>query len=126
MRLIKLALWILVTICMAYFITDFKIGNLTIKQRLDTFIKSEDGVKVRQNVTDWVNKNVSPNSEKSIPQTPITPKNSGAINKGNVEKKVDEDKTKITNTDESALTKILKEAPVDKATQETVKKFLDE
>lgn len=39
MKLIRLFLWICVTIVIAYFLTDLKIGGKTIKQNIDQFIQ---------------------------------------------------------------------------------------
>ncbi|MBX7148215.1 hypothetical protein K1X76_03955 [bacterium] len=112
MKLIKFLLWVAVTICMAYFITDFKIGDRTIKQRLDVFIRSEEGLKIRQDVTDWVNHNVSPSAKPSVAPPAVPP--------------AKQEDVQLTHSDESALTKIIKDAPLNKDDKDKIKQFLDE
>lgn len=40
-KLIKLFLWIVATLIIAYFLADFKIGGKTIKQRVDHFLQGD-------------------------------------------------------------------------------------
>lgn len=43
MRLIRLIFWVAATVILAYFMTDFKIGGRTVKERIDTFLHSDEG-----------------------------------------------------------------------------------
>lgn len=42
-KMIKFGFWIVATIIVAYFIADIKIGDQSVKTRLDNFVSSEKG-----------------------------------------------------------------------------------
>lgn len=45
MKAIKLLIWILVVVVVAYFMTDIKIGDKTIKKHIDTMLSTKKGVR---------------------------------------------------------------------------------
>lgn len=57
--MIKFIFWILITLTLAYFMTDIKIGEKTLKQAIDDVVKSESGLKIRQEAKGLLNKSLN-------------------------------------------------------------------
>ena len=48
MRLVKFVFWVATTVILAYFMTDFKVGGSTIKDRIDVVLRSDKGILAKE------------------------------------------------------------------------------
>ncbi len=56
MRLIRFIFWIAITVCLAYFITDYKVGDKTIKEHIDIYLASSSGLELKNRATNALDK----------------------------------------------------------------------
>jgi len=89
MGIIKLIFWFCVTVVLAYFMTDIKVGGKTIKENIDSFIQSDSGDKLKGKARDALRKGLEVLEDKST---------------------LDQKIEKITQRDEDKLEKLIKRA----------------
>ena len=58
MKLIKMFIWIVVTLIIAYFLSDLKVGGQTIKQQIDGWIHGQSG-SLKSRALNWMDDNKS-------------------------------------------------------------------
>ncbi|EKD42227.1 MAG: hypothetical protein ACD_73C00256G0002 [uncultured bacterium] len=71
--MIRFIFWFIISVIMAYFMTDIKIGGKTIKENIDNFLKTQSGIELQEKAKSYIHmglgevlKQVDSNPPKSV------------------------------------------------------------
>lgn len=95
MRLIRLIFWLGVSVILAYFMTDIRVGGMTIKERIDRVVGPGRAKNLVNQVKDWVMQKVGGITYE--PPLSRQPAEEGGKNE------------EITNTDSEELKKVIEQ-----------------
>lgn len=59
MKLIKFLIWVVITVVVAYLMTDIKVGSRTIKGHIDHHIQFGSGLTIKEKAKSWIVKYLS-------------------------------------------------------------------
>ena len=102
-KLIKFILWVCLTIVMAYFLSDIKIGGKTLKQNIDDFLHSPKGEEIKKEIQSYTEKKIQSTIEKVIKEEAKDEK--ASEDKAKTE---EEPKSDMTKDEKNEVEKIIK------------------
>lgn len=68
LKILKFFFWLLATLILAYFMTDIKVSGKTLKEHIDSLIRSEKTKQVKQQVDKWFDQKTGSGQEKEKPE----------------------------------------------------------
>lgn len=67
-KILKFFFWLLATLILAYFLTDIKVSGKTLKEHVDSIIRSEKSKQVKQQVDKWFDQKTNSKEDKEKPE----------------------------------------------------------
>lgn len=106
-KLIKFILWVCLTIVMAYFLSDIKIGGKTLKQNIDDFLHSPKGEEIKKEIQSYTEKKIQSTIEKVIKEENKEEAKDEKVNQDKA-KTEEEPKSDMTKDEKNEVEKIIK------------------